>query len=104
LKPRKGELDKPRLYGPNKWYWCSEETGGKCAGKWRRHKPSECNPEKYAKSATSEKRKSDETKEKDAKKKFKKGKPKMRLSKAMETIIRNDKEYESDSSDASTAK
>lgn len=24
------------------WHWCSPETGGKCNGKWRVHKPSEC--------------------------------------------------------------
>jgi hypothetical protein len=24
------------------WYWCCNETGGKCGGKWRKHKPTEC--------------------------------------------------------------
>jgi hypothetical protein len=24
------------------WHWCSVETGGKCGGRWRVHKPSEC--------------------------------------------------------------
>jgi hypothetical protein len=24
------------------WHWCSPETGGKCGGRWRVHKPSEC--------------------------------------------------------------
>ena len=24
------------------WYWCCKETGGKCDGRWRAHKPSDC--------------------------------------------------------------
>jgi hypothetical protein len=24
------------------WYYCCEENGGKCGGRWRKHKPSEC--------------------------------------------------------------
>ena len=26
----------------NPWHFCCELTGGKCGGKWRKHKPSEC--------------------------------------------------------------
>jgi hypothetical protein len=25
-----------------KWHYCCQENGGKCGGKWRVHKPSEC--------------------------------------------------------------
>jgi hypothetical protein len=24
------------------WHWCCAKTGGKCGGKWRKHKPTEC--------------------------------------------------------------
>jgi hypothetical protein len=23
------------------WHWCCTKTGGKCGGKWRKHKPTE---------------------------------------------------------------
>ena len=39
-RPR--DIHKPvKIEGKN-WYWCSKETGGKCTGVLRRHKPSEC--------------------------------------------------------------
>jgi hypothetical protein len=31
-----------RTWSGTKWYWCEKGTGGKCDGKWRAHKPSEC--------------------------------------------------------------
>ena len=34
--------DTPRHWNGIDWYWCSKETGGKCEGHWRRHKPSDC--------------------------------------------------------------
>ena len=40
--PKPEELKKPREYNNKKWYWCCPETGGKCTGIWRTHKPSEC--------------------------------------------------------------
>ena len=41
-KPK--NIHKPVTIGGDKkpWYWCSPETGGKCPGLLRRHKPSEC--------------------------------------------------------------
>ena len=33
---------KPRKYNNKKWYWCCPETGGKCNGVWRTHKPEDC--------------------------------------------------------------
>jgi hypothetical protein len=29
-------------HGGKAWNWCSPETGGKCGGCWRVHKPSQC--------------------------------------------------------------
>ena len=40
--PKPEELKKPREHNNKKWYWCCPETGGKCNGVWRTHKPSEC--------------------------------------------------------------
>lgn len=40
--PAKQKMKEPRTWNGTKWYWCSKETGGKCDGKWRAHKPQEC--------------------------------------------------------------
>ena len=37
-----GNINKPIVFKGKKFWWCSPETGGKCAGALRRHKPSEC--------------------------------------------------------------
>ena len=74
-------LSKPRKWGVTPWYWCTKETGGKCGGKWRVHKPSECKGLK---------RKSDKEKPKHNKKDTKKkrsGPPKMKLAEAYQTIM-----------------
>ena len=39
-KPK--DIHKPVTINGAKWYWCSTETGGKCSGALRKHKPSEC--------------------------------------------------------------
>ena len=54
IKPQ-GDLTKPRMHRDKAWYWCSPETGGKCSGAWRRHKPSECKG--WAQSTSSDDRK-----------------------------------------------
>eukprot|EP00978_Attheya_sp_CCMP212_P012757 scaffold31887_cov35-Attheya_sp.AAC.1 len=38
-KPFQKESKKPKTWNDSKYYWCSKETGGKCTGKWRTHKP-----------------------------------------------------------------
>jgi hypothetical protein len=40
--PSESELTKPRDWKKSQYHWCSTATGGKCGGKWRVHKPSEC--------------------------------------------------------------
>jgi hypothetical protein len=35
-------IDKVMSHKGKKWHYCCEENGGKCGGKWRVHKPSEC--------------------------------------------------------------
>ena len=33
---------KPKDWNNGKWHWCSKDTGGKCHGNWRKHKPTDC--------------------------------------------------------------
>ena len=40
VKPKNPKETKS--YASNTYYWCGEETGGKCNGRWRIHRPSEC--------------------------------------------------------------
>jgi hypothetical protein len=37
------------MFEGNKWWWCSKETGGKCDGKLRKHKPENCQGSAYLK-------------------------------------------------------
>ena len=41
-KPSEENLHKPRKWNAKDWWYCSHETGGKCDGEYRRHKPSDC--------------------------------------------------------------
>jgi len=41
-KPKEADLRKPREWNGSTWHYCSPETGGKCKGLYRIHKPSEC--------------------------------------------------------------
>jgi len=41
-RPADDKLREPREWNGKKWYWCSPETGGKCTGQYRIHKPSKC--------------------------------------------------------------
>lgn len=40
--PPESEFHKPREWNGKEWWFCGKETGGKCNGEYRRHKPSEC--------------------------------------------------------------
>ena len=42
IKRKPSDVNKPVTINGKKWYWCSPETGGKCNGVLRRHKPSKC--------------------------------------------------------------
>ena len=41
-RPKDGDLKKVKKYKNKEWWYCSSETGGKCDGMYRRHKPSGC--------------------------------------------------------------
>ena len=36
------DVKKTVTWNNNTYHWCSDDTGGKCGGKWRTHKPAEC--------------------------------------------------------------
>ena len=76
-RPEDGELSAPREWNGIMWYYCHKDTGGKCDGRWRQHKPSQCkgkahqfvdNKNQKEERKISSKRKSDDEKS-DAKKK-----------------------------------
>ena len=52
------DVTKPVTIEGRKWYWCSAETGGKCHGVLRRHKPSECKGMANAESDSAAKKRS----------------------------------------------
>ena len=41
-RPSDDDLHKPKKWNGKDWWYCGTETGGKCDGEYRRHKPSEC--------------------------------------------------------------
>ena len=41
-RPETKDLKKSREFNGKQWWYCSHETGGKCSGLYRLHKPSEC--------------------------------------------------------------
>jgi hypothetical protein len=41
-RPATADLNKSREWNGKQWHWCSAETGGKCDGQYRCHKPKAC--------------------------------------------------------------
>jgi hypothetical protein len=41
-EPSPEDLDKPKTWNGKTWWYCSPKMGGKCAGAYRVHKPSQC--------------------------------------------------------------
>ena len=41
-RPQDDDLRKPRTWNGSKWWYCHSDTGGKCNGVYRIHKPQEC--------------------------------------------------------------
>ncbi len=68
-KPKDADLRKSKPWNGKDWWYCSEETGGKCDGHWRVHKPSKC--EGRAHKFKDGKLQSDSTKDKSSSKKLK---------------------------------
>ena len=41
-RPKEEDLSKPRQWNGSEWWFCHTDTGGKCDGVYRRHKPAQC--------------------------------------------------------------
>ncbi len=78
-EPSPEDIAKPKEWNGKTWYYCSPKTGGKCAGAYRIHKPSQCEGKahKFA-GKEGEKRKADDSGN---------GERKLKLAKAYETRI-----------------
>ncbi len=86
-KPKEGDLKKSKSWNGKDWWFCSPETGGKCEGNWRVHKPSSCEGRSHKFSG--EKHQKDDAKESSSKK--------LKLAKAISAIQDgSDKETGSD--------
>jgi len=46
-RPSNDSLHKTKEWKGKQWYYCHPDTGGKCNGVWRQHKPSECKGNEY---------------------------------------------------------
>ena len=46
-RPQKDDLHKSKEWKGKQWYYCHPDTGGKCEGVWRQHKPSQCKGKGY---------------------------------------------------------
>ena len=40
--PKPDAVFKYHIWNNTKWYWCGEESKGRCGGKWRTHLPTNC--------------------------------------------------------------
>lgn len=79
IRPKDEELLKPKYHKNKAWWWCSPETGGKCTGHYRVHKPSECKADVFNARA----------KEKQLEKKANE-QAKLKISKALEAVAEED--------------
>ena len=86
-RPKEQDLLKPRTWKNKQWWYWHEDTGGKFRGEFRIHKPSECEERAF-------KRITDKSGKKSSKGKSDK---KLKLSKALSSVIEKNEE-ESDSS------
>ena len=94
-KPKAEDLHKPKIWNDKSWYYCSADTGGKCDGQYRRHKPAECEGKahKYTKADKTENKRAGSNKES----------RKLKLTKAMSTVatLQQQEEESSDESEDS---
>lgn len=66
-RPKDPELKKPKQWDKKDWWWCHPDTGGKCEGAWRIHKPSECKGAAKRKATDTQKKENKSNKKKLAK-------------------------------------
>ena len=89
---------KTRQHNSVDWHWCDKSTKGKCGGKWRLHKPSDCKGAGY-----NPKRDNKKADGKDREEKKKKPKKDPRLARAMESIAQVANEQDADDDDYDSA-
>ena len=84
-RPPEEDLDKPRKWNGNDWWYCHPDTGGKCDGKYRRHKPDECEGRSFANRFNKNKEKDSNKgdQEKDAEKRLK-------VAEALTTVVNDE--------------
>ena len=92
-RPSDDELHKPRKWNGKDWWYCGNETGGKCDGEYRRHKPQDCRGNAFKKS------KSEKKPSEGAKQRIEEGRN-LKVSEALSTIIDDGNGTESDESEA----
>ena len=91
-EPSPEDLTKPKEWNGKTWYYCSPKTGGKCAGAYRIHKPSQC----QGKAHKFVEKESDKRKANDAGN----NERKLKLAKAYETRIEKITEDDENSEDS----
>ena len=79
-KPKEEDMKKPRAWNGSQWWYCHPDTGGKCNGVYRIHKPHECRG--MAKKRSNPAETTIETNESNAQA--------LKLAKAMSTIVHSD--------------
>ena len=82
--PSDDDLHKPKKWNGKDWWYCGAETGGKCNGEYRRHKPSECKGRSFKRDGG--------TTGKHSQSQQKKGEDErsLKVSEALSTIIKDD--------------
>ena len=86
-RPPEAELHKPRSWNGNEWWFCDPDTGGKCDGKYRRHKPQDCEGRAFKGNSNN---KRNEAEGKDATSHNAEGK--LKVAEALSTVVDNESE------------
>ena len=82
-EPTEDDLKKPKFWNNRNWWFCSPKTGGKCDGKYRAHKPSECEGKAHVFAQTKKRKPAEPDNER-----------KLKLAKAYEAIKKGTEEEE----------
>ena len=92
-KPSEEDIHKPRKWNGKDWWYCGRESGGKCDGEYRRHKPAECRGKAFKREGGK--------KNNDSKKNQVTEERNLKVSEALSTLVDvNDHDTESEESDA----
>ena len=81
-RPSESELKKPRTWNGAQWWFCHRDTGGKCDGVYRIHKPQDCKGTARSKTQKRDSKPHEDSDQDQSRK--------MKLANAMSTIIHSD--------------